>query len=40
MQTGTRVIYSIKGDWRYEDFFFEELWPYVEKKDIGLGRKQ
>ena len=21
-----------KGDWRYEDFFFEELIPYVEKK--------
>jgi enterochelin esterase-like enzyme len=23
---------SIKGDWRYEDFFFEELMPFVEKK--------
>jgi enterochelin esterase-like enzyme len=22
---------SIKGDWRYEDFFFQELMPYVEK---------
>lgn len=22
---------SIKGDWRYEDFFFQELIPYVEK---------
>ena len=22
---------SIKGDWRYEDFFFEEFMPYVEK---------
>lgn len=23
---------SIKGDWRYEDFFFEEFMPYVEKQ--------
>ena len=22
---------SIKGDWNYEDFFFQELMPYVEK---------
>lgn len=22
---------SIKGDWRYEDFFFEEFIPYIEK---------
>jgi enterochelin esterase-like enzyme len=22
---------SVKGDWRYEDFFFQELMPYVEK---------
>jgi enterochelin esterase-like enzyme len=22
---------DIKGEWRYEDFFFEELMPYVEK---------
>lgn len=22
---------NIKGDWRYEDFFFEEFMPYVEK---------
>ncbi len=23
---------TIKGDWNYEDFFFNELMPYVEKK--------
>jgi enterochelin esterase-like enzyme len=23
---------DIKGDWNYEDFFFKELMPYVEKK--------
>lgn len=22
---------NVKGDWRYEDFFFQELMPYVEK---------
>src|SRR5918993_4158427 len=22
---------SVSGDWRYEDFFFQELMPYVEK---------
>jgi enterochelin esterase-like enzyme len=30
--TGQRGYFnSIKGDWRYEDFFFEELMPFVEK---------
>lgn len=30
--TGQRGYFnSIKGDWRYEDFFFDELIPYVEK---------
>lgn len=30
--TGQRGYFnSIKGDWRYEDFFFQELMPYVEK---------
>lgn len=30
--TGRRGYFnSVKGDWRYEDFFFEELMPYVEK---------
>ncbi|MDP3313798.1 esterase family protein [Lutibacter sp.] len=30
----TRIGYfnSIHGDWNYEDFFFEELMPHVEKK--------
>ncbi len=29
----TRLGYfnSIKGDWKYEDYFFKELMPYVEK---------
>ncbi|OOQ60192.1 alpha/beta hydrolase [Mucilaginibacter pedocola] len=31
--TGRRGYYNdIKGDWNYEDFFFNELMPYVEKK--------
>lgn len=31
--TGRRGYYNdIKGDWNYEDFFFQELMPYVEKK--------
>jgi enterochelin esterase-like enzyme len=31
--TGQRGYFnSIKGDWNYEDFFFQELLPYVEKK--------
>jgi enterochelin esterase-like enzyme len=30
--TGQRGYFnSFKGDWRYEDFFFEEFMPYVEK---------
>jgi enterochelin esterase-like enzyme len=30
--TGKRGYFNdIKGEWRYEDFFFEELMPYVEK---------
>lgn len=30
--TGKRGYFnSINGDWRYEDFFFEELMPHVEK---------
>ncbi len=30
--TGQRGYFnSIKGDWDYEDFFFKELMPYVEK---------
>ncbi|MDA3907069.1 MAG: alpha/beta hydrolase family protein [Bacteroidales bacterium] len=31
-QTGRRGYFNdIKGDWQYEDFFFDELIPYVEK---------
>jgi enterochelin esterase-like enzyme len=31
-QTGQRGYFnSPKGDWNYEDFFFQELMPYVEK---------
>lgn len=31
--TGQRGYFnSIKGDWRYEDFFFQELMPFVEKE--------
>lgn len=30
--TGQRGYFNtIKGDWRYEDFFFQELMPHVEK---------
>lgn len=30
--TGQRGYFNnIKGDWRYEDFFFEEFMPYIEK---------
>ena len=31
---------SISGDWRYEDFFFEELMPYVEKTYRIKGEKR
>ena len=31
--TGKRGYFnSVKGDWRYEDFFFEEFMPHVEEK--------
>src|SRR5882757_4526596 len=31
--TGRRGYFNdIKGDWNYEDFFFKELVPYIEKK--------
>ena len=30
--TGRRGYFNdVKGDWRYEDFFFQELMPYIEK---------
>jgi enterochelin esterase-like enzyme len=31
--TGRRGYFNdVKGDWNYEDFFFTELMPYIEKK--------
>ena len=30
--TGKRGYFNQGADWRYEDFFFEELMPHVEKK--------
>lgn len=31
--TGTRGYFNdVKGNWNYEDFFFKELMPFVEKK--------
>jgi len=39
--TGRRGYYNdIKGDWNYEDFFFQELVPYVEKKFRIKGEKR
>ena len=39
--TGQRGYFnSINGDWRYEDFFFEELMPYVEQKYRIKGEKR
>ena len=39
--TGRRGYFnSMKGDWRYEDFFFEEFLPYVEKKYRIKGEKK
>ncbi|MDY0100131.1 MAG: alpha/beta hydrolase family protein [Bacteroidales bacterium] len=38
--TGTRgYVNDIKGEWRYEDFFFEELIPNVEKTFRIKGEK-
>jgi len=31
---------DVKGEWRYEDFFFEELMPYVEKAYRIKGEKR
>lgn len=31
---------DVKGDWRYEDFFFEEFIPYVEKQYRIKGEKR
>jgi len=39
--TGRRGFFnSMKGDWRYEDFFFEEFLPFVEKKYRIKGEKR
>lgn len=44
--TGKRGYFNdIKNEWRYEDFFFEELMPYVEsqyriKREKNIGRFQ
>jgi enterochelin esterase-like enzyme len=39
--TGQRGYFnSIDGDWRYEDFFFEELMPYVEERYRIKGEKR
>lgn len=40
-QTGRRGYFNdISGDWRYEDFFFDELIPFVEKKYRIRGEKR
>jgi enterochelin esterase-like enzyme len=31
---------SVKGDWQYEDFFFQEFMPHIEKKYRIKGEKQ
>ena len=39
--TGRRGYWNdIKGEWRYEDFFFEELVPFVEKTYRIKGEKR
>lgn len=39
--TGRRGYFNdVKGDWNYEDFFFTELMPYVEKKFRIKGEKR
>ncbi len=37
--TGQRGYFN-QGDWKYEDFFFKELMPYVEKKYRIKGEKR
>lgn len=37
--TGKRGYFNV-GDWRYEDFFFEELMPFVEKTYRIKGEKR
>ncbi len=39
--TGVRGYFNdVKNEWRYEDFFFEELMPYVEKTYRIKGEKR
>lgn len=39
--TGKRgYVNDVKGEWRYEDFFFEEFMPYVEKTYRIKGEKR
>lgn len=39
--TGKRgYVNDIKGEWRYEDFFFEEFMPYIEKTYRIKGEKR
>ena len=39
--TGRRGYFNdVKGEWRYEDFFFTELMPFVEKKYRIKGDKR
>ena len=39
--TGTRgYVNDAKGEWRYEDFFFEEFMPYIEKTYRIKGEKR
>lgn len=39
--TGVRGYFNdLKGEWRYEDFFFEELMPHVEKTYRIKGEKR
>ena len=39
--TGRRGYFNdIRGDWNYEDFFFQELMPYVEKTYRIKGEKR
>src|SRR5690349_12087513 len=39
--TGQRGYFNdIKGEWRYEDFFFQEFMPYVEKAYRIKGEKR
>ncbi|MFS4456383.1 alpha/beta hydrolase [Maribacter sp. 2304DJ31-5] len=37
--TGRRGYFNV-GDWKYEDFFFEELMPHVERKYRIKGEKR